>query len=96
MQLQKASRFGGGGIASKSKEDLLREAAHLEISLGNIQHYCEILIQLGEWDKALATAPGVSMNYWKTLTQKRALALMAEDKDETVPYAVATGTLTCT
>lgn len=31
-----------------SKEDKLREAAKLHIKLGNIQRYCEIMVELGE------------------------------------------------
>uniref|UniRef100_A0A3B4VS08 WD repeat domain 17 n=1 Tax=Seriola dumerili TaxID=41447 RepID=A0A3B4VS08_SERDU len=49
------------------------------------------MVELGQWEKALAVAPGVSMKYWKKLMQRRADQLMAEDNDDAIPYCIATG-----
>uniref|UniRef100_A0A3Q2W098 WD repeat-containing protein 17-like n=1 Tax=Haplochromis burtoni TaxID=8153 RepID=A0A3Q2W098_HAPBU len=49
------------------------------------------MVELGQWEKALSVAPGVSMKYWKKLMQRRADQLMAEDNDDAIPYCVATG-----
>ena len=87
----RTSKYGGGGIGAPTREDSLREAAAIEVRLGNLQQFCELLILLGEWDRALGVAPGVSMAYWRSLAQRRAKELMQEDNDATVPYAVATG-----
>lgn len=38
----------GGGIGSMSREARLREAAKIYIRLGNLQRYCELLVELGE------------------------------------------------
>uniref|UniRef100_A0A4X1VX56 WD repeat domain 17 n=1 Tax=Sus scrofa TaxID=9823 RepID=A0A4X1VX56_PIG len=65
----KMSKFGGG-IGVPTKEERLKEAAEIYLRLGQIQRYCELMVELGEWDKALSVAPGVSVKYWKKLMQR--------------------------
>ncbi|XP_062905536.1 WD repeat-containing protein 17 isoform X1 [Mobula hypostoma] len=86
----KMSKFGGG-IGAPSKEERLKEAAEIHLRLGQIQRYCELMVELGEWDKALSVAPGVSMKYWKKLMQRRSDQLIQEGSDEVIPYCIATG-----
>ncbi|XP_044282658.1 WD repeat-containing protein 17-like [Varanus komodoensis] len=86
----KMSKFGGG-IGTPSKEERLKEAAEIHLRLGQIQRYCELMVELGEWDKALSVAPGVSMKYWKKLMQRRADQLIQEENDDVIPYCIATG-----
>lgn len=43
----KLSKFGAG-IGASSHEQRLQEAADIHINLGNIQKYCEIMIELGK------------------------------------------------
>uniref|UniRef100_A0A6I8SY67 WD repeat domain 17 n=1 Tax=Xenopus tropicalis TaxID=8364 RepID=A0A6I8SY67_XENTR len=86
----KMSKFGGG-IGAPSKEERLKEAAEIHLRLGQIQRYCELMVELGEWDKALSVAPGVSMKYWKKLMQRRASQLIEEENDDVIPYCIATG-----
>ncbi|XP_022625297.1 WD repeat-containing protein 17-like [Seriola dumerili] len=90
LTIVKMSKFGGG-IGAPSKEERLKEAADIHLRLGQIQRYCELMVELGQWEKALAVAPGVSMKYWKKLMQRRADQLMAEDNDDAIPYCIATG-----
>uniref|UniRef100_A0A669BHG8 WD repeat domain 17 n=1 Tax=Oreochromis niloticus TaxID=8128 RepID=A0A669BHG8_ORENI len=90
LTIVKMSKFGGG-IGAPSKEERLKEAADIHLRLGQIQRYCELMVELGQWEKALSVAPGVSMKYWKKLMQRRADQLMAEDNDDAIPYCVATG-----
>ena len=90
LEMVKMSKFGAG-IGAPTKEERLREAADINVRIGNLQRYCELLMELGEWEKALAVAPGVSMAYWKSLAQRRAHSLIQEDSDTTIPYCVATG-----
>lgn len=33
------------------------------LKLGEFEHYCECLANMGKWEKALAFAPRVSMQY---------------------------------
>uniref|UniRef100_A0A674C1Q4 WD repeat domain 17 n=1 Tax=Salmo trutta TaxID=8032 RepID=A0A674C1Q4_SALTR len=49
------------------------------------------MVELGEWDKALSVAPGVSIKYWKKLMQRRADQLMQEENHDVIPYCIATG-----
>ncbi|XP_039073152.1 WD repeat-containing protein 17 isoform X2 [Hyaena hyaena] len=86
----KMSKFGGG-IGVPTKEERLKEAAEIHLRLGQIQRYCELMVELGEWDKALSVAPGVSVKYWRKLMQRRADQLIQEDKDDVIPYCIATG-----
>ncbi|XP_060237772.1 WD repeat-containing protein 17 isoform X6 [Meriones unguiculatus] len=86
----KMSKFGGG-IGAPTKEKKLKEAAEIHLRLGQIQRYCELMVELGEWDKALSVAPGVSVKYWRKLMQRRADQLIQEDKDDVIPYCIAIG-----
>ncbi|NXA68908.1 WDR17 protein, partial [Mohoua ochrocephala] len=86
----KMSKFGGG-IGAPSKEERLKEAAEIHLRLGQIQRYCELMVELGEWDKALSVAPGVSMKYWRKLMQRRADQLIQEESDDVIPYCIAIG-----
>ncbi|XP_054635631.1 WD repeat-containing protein 17 isoform X4 [Dunckerocampus dactyliophorus] len=89
LTIIKMSKFGGG-IGAPSKEERLKEAADIHLRLGQIQRYCELMVELGQWEKALAVAPGVSMKYWKKLMQRRADQLVTEDNDDAIPYCIAT------
>uniref|UniRef100_W5LL89 WD repeat domain 17 n=1 Tax=Astyanax mexicanus TaxID=7994 RepID=W5LL89_ASTMX len=90
LTIVKMSKFGGG-IGAPSKEERLKAAAEIHLRLGQIQRYCELMVELGEWEKALSVAPGVSMKYWKKLMQRRADQLMQEGNDDVIPYCIATG-----
>ena len=43
----KMSKFGAG-LGAPSKEERLREAADIHIRLGNVQKYCELMVELGQ------------------------------------------------
>jgi len=53
------------GTALSKKEDRLRESARLMLLTGNFQDYCEIMMSLGDYEKAIAYAPKVNMKYWR-------------------------------
>ena len=38
----------GGGIGAPTKEERMKEAANLHIKTGNIQRYCELMVELGQ------------------------------------------------
>ncbi|XP_033115625.1 WD repeat-containing protein 17-like [Anneissia japonica] len=92
LQLAKISQYRRQG-GSKSCEEKLREAALIHMKLGNVTTYCELMIELDEWEKALSIAPSVSMDYWNSLAQRRAERLCREDNDECIPYFIATNSL---
>mmetsp|Transcript_40650 Transcript_40650/g.127192 ORF Transcript_40650/g.127192 Transcript_40650/m.127192 type:complete len:1430 (-) Transcript_40650:52-4341(-) len=82
-----AEDLGISGVIKK--EDALKMAARLRAETGDLQSYCELMAELGEWDKALAVAPGVSLEYWEQMTRRRAEDLREQLSDECVPYYVA-------
>ncbi|CAL1530910.1 unnamed protein product [Lymnaea stagnalis] len=88
----KMSKFGGG-IGAPSKEERLNEAARIHVKLGNTQRYCELMVELGKWERALAIAPSVSMKYWHKLNQRYCAALLAGDNDDALPFNVAAGNI---
>uniref|UniRef100_A0A8D0CAL2 WD repeat domain 17 n=1 Tax=Scleropages formosus TaxID=113540 RepID=A0A8D0CAL2_SCLFO len=90
LTIVKMSKFGGG-IGAPSKEERLKKAAEIHLRLGQIQRYCELMVELGQWEKALSVAPAVSMKYWKKLMQRRAEQLIQEENDDVIPYCIATG-----
>ena len=51
-----------------SKLDRVDRASRLHVATGDLKSSCEALIDLGRWERALALAPGVSMEYWRALS----------------------------
>nr|XP_054754623.1 WD repeat-containing protein 17-like [Lytechinus pictus] len=89
-ELELAKLGGRGGQTSRLREEKVREAAVLHMKLGETQRYCELMVELGEWEKALAIAPGVSMDYWKQLAERYAENLSADENLDCVPYYLIT------
>ncbi|XP_052276761.1 WD repeat-containing protein 17-like isoform X3 [Dreissena polymorpha] len=90
LEMAKLTKFGGG-VGSGSKDERLRQAAMLHLKTGNVQRYCELLVELGDWERALAVAPGVSYSYWKGLSKRYAKYLMAEESDSAAVFCTAVG-----
>ena len=63
----------GGGIGGMKKEEQIRAAAELYARSGDLEKYCTIMFEdLGEHERAVAVAPGVSMQFWQELSLKYA------------------------
>jgi hypothetical protein len=58
-----------------NNEEVLRAKAGAYARQGNFKNYCETLIELGDWDAALAIAPAVSEGYWNSLCKTYAQQL---------------------
>ena len=67
------------------------DAAKLYLKLGEFELYCEALIKLGKWEKALAFAPAVSYEYWKNLTKRHAQELFQDDSEDASSYFLVSG-----
>jgi hypothetical protein len=91
FELERARSKGFGGIGKQTKEEALLKAASIYAKLGYMRQYCDIMAELGDWSKALALAPVVSMEYWKQMAEKRARILALEDDFSCVPLLVASG-----
>jgi hypothetical protein len=66
------------GTSLSKREDRLAEASNLMLKSGNFQEYCEIQMSLGNFEDAIAYAPKVSMNYWKTCIENYQQSLQEE------------------
>ena len=47
LEMAKITKHGGG-IGAPTKEERMKEAANLHIKTGNIQRYCELMVELGQ------------------------------------------------
>ncbi|XP_059484542.1 WD repeat-containing protein 17-like [Neocloeon triangulifer] len=81
-----------GGHGQRAEADL-RRAANSFLRAGALRRYCEVMVRLGEWDKALSVAPGVSFEYWKQINQKRINELYVNESELVLPNALAQGDL---
>eukprot|EP00828_Plagiopyla_frontata_P004807 TRINITY_DN11823_c0_g1_i4.p2 TRINITY_DN11823_c0_g1~~TRINITY_DN11823_c0_g1_i4.p2 ORF type:complete len:530 (+),score=73.99 TRINITY_DN11823_c0_g1_i4:818-2407(+) len=57
------------------KSDKLEQAASIYLRVGAYESYCKCMIKLNNWEKALAFAPCVSMDFWEELVQWHAKEL---------------------
>jgi WD40 repeat protein len=86
-QLQSSAvRIGDG-----TRERRQMHAARLFLLLGCMKQYCDILVDLGEWDRAISLAPSVSVTYWRSLCERYADILMAQRKQKAVSLLIASG-----
>ncbi|GMH86841.1 hypothetical protein TrST_g12244 [Triparma strigata] len=82
----------GGGIGGMKKDEQIRAAAELYAQCGDLQKYCDIMFDdLGEHERALAVAPGVSLQYWQELSAKYARILAELLSEDSVPFFNACG-----
>lgn len=61
LTIVKMSKFGGG-IGAPSKEERLKEAADIHLRLGQIQRYCELMVELGQVRACLCLCATVSLS----------------------------------
>jgi len=72
VMLQNATGMAMANTAYAKKEDRLHEAAKNFLMTGQFRQYCEIQFQLGNYKKAMAFAPSVSVEYWQDLASRYA------------------------
>lgn len=75
------------GVTAGKLEDRIKSAAELMLHAGNFEDYCEMMIQINNWDRAVAVAPAVSLDYWRDICSRAATA----SKDPA--YLIASGDL---
>lgn len=54
-----------------------------------MKNFCELMAEVGEWNEALACAPAVSLEFWRSLVEKRATQLASESDVTAIPLLVA-------
>ncbi|KAK3271996.1 hypothetical protein CYMTET_19681, partial [Cymbomonas tetramitiformis] len=61
-------------------------------ALGNLQRYCEITRDLGDWEKAIAMAPAVSLEFWGDLVKAYAQDKLTSNQanlSDALPWYIA-------
>ena len=76
------------------RDQPLMRIAQLYMKLGNMQKHCELLVQLGHWEKALALAPSVSLAFWSKLATRYAEILRSDDVEDATNFYLAAGNVT--
>ena len=85
-----AGRRGAHEMSAKV-EGQLRQAALLCAKSGQMAKYCGIMVELGDWNAALALAPAVSMEYWQELVAQNSQRLISQSSEQCVPHLLAAG-----
>eukprot|EP00775_Hariotina_reticulata_P007969 gene7969-8167_t len=85
--------LGKAPIAAAKRDEVLLQASQLQLQAGNVEHCCELMVEVGDWDKAIALAPAVSQQYWCRLLQRHAdfLSKQGASSKELLPLMLATG-----
>lgn len=76
---------GGSSVLRQKK------AADIQLKLGNVKDYCEIMIGVGEWERAITIAPAHSILYWQELATRYSKHLQKQKLLDAVPYFIAVG-----
>mmetsp|Transcript_38676 Transcript_38676/g.28546 ORF Transcript_38676/g.28546 Transcript_38676/m.28546 type:complete len:172 (-) Transcript_38676:1373-1888(-) len=72
LKLKKATGMAMLNTQFAKKEDRLAEAAKLFLRNGMVREFCETMMVLEQYEKALAFAPIVSIEYWQELAERHA------------------------
>ena len=71
--------------AIKSRKRMVN-AASLALLSGNPKKYCELMFAAGEYDKAVAAAPSVSVDFWQNMIKER--IKLFESPSEQITYNI--------
>lgn len=84
-------------LGGPTAEDNMLTAAMAYARLGDFGKYCALMVELGRWEAALAMAPAVSLDYWRSLSTRYAQHLQqgqqqqSGQSDACVPHLLAVG-----
>ncbi|KAG5485769.1 hypothetical protein LSCM1_07181 [Leishmania martiniquensis] len=70
------------------KKQRLLEAADELLRVGQLEAYCDVLMEAEEWDRAIAASPAISRAYWRSVCQKAAEAMEAAGDARAVTYYI--------
>ncbi|KAG5511296.1 hypothetical protein GH5_07544 [Leishmania sp. Ghana 2012 LV757] len=73
---------------SSYKKQRLLEAADELLCVGQLEAYCNVLMEAEEWDRAIAASPAISRAYWRSVCQKAAEAMEAAGDARAVTYYI--------
>jgi len=75
--------------AGRKRDAQMNDIAQMHLQMGRVREYCECMISIGHWDKALAVAPGASLEYWRSLSER--YANEAADAEDQSVHMIASG-----
>ncbi|KAI9009430.1 WD40-repeat-containing domain protein [Gaertneriomyces semiglobifer] len=93
-QLELSTRASPHGLArllTSYKKQRLEQAATEYLLLGKFKKYCEAMMVVGRWERAMAVAPCVGMGYWREVCMRYAEVLRAKGDQDVVTYLLAAG-----
>ncbi|KAF0716770.1 Aste57867_2678 [Aphanomyces stellatus] len=93
MEQARRLETGHGRRAKPTKlnhADQLRQAAQLYLKAGALKKYCRLMVELDDYEAALAIAPAISMAYWQELAAEYADALVVRQNENAASYFVVT------
>ncbi|CAJ1017584.1 WD domain, G-beta repeat, putative [Leishmania lindenbergi] len=70
------------------KKQRLLEAADELLRVGQLEAYCNVLMEAEEWDRAIAASPAISRAYWRRVCEKAAEAMEAAGDARAVTYYI--------
>lgn len=70
------------------KKQRLLEAAEELLAVGQLEAYCQTLVEAEEWDRAIAVSPAISRAFWRSICQKAAEAMEAAGDARAVTYYI--------
>ncbi|EAN95573.1 hypothetical protein, conserved [Trypanosoma cruzi] len=70
------------------KKSRIIEAAEFMLQIGKVAEYCQLMAEVGEWDRAIAAAPVVSRDFWRSLCLKAAETMEAAGNARALRYFI--------
>ncbi|KAK7201862.1 WD domain, G-beta repeat [Novymonas esmeraldas] len=70
------------------KAERLLEAAEALLRVGKMEAYCDLLVEVGEWDRAIAASAAVSRAHWRSICQRASAAMEAAGDARAVTYSI--------
>lgn len=72
----------------KYKKTRLIAAAEEMLLIGKVNKYCQLMVEAGEWDSAIAVAPLVGRDFWRSLCLQTAETMEAAGDVRAVRYFI--------
>lgn len=88
VELEAAKKRVTSAVGASQLSAKLIAAAETYLRLGRVKEYCELLIDAGEWERGIAAAPMVSLEYWRSLCLRAANRLADAGDMRAVEYFV--------
>ncbi|EPY29506.1 hypothetical protein STCU_04515 [Strigomonas culicis] len=74
---------------SAYRKERLRESAEDLLRTGQLEEYCSVMMEIEEWDRAIAMAPVLSREYWRAVCLRAAETLEQRgDSSRAVTYYI--------